>query len=153
MKTRVMSFVFGIIIFMWAWTSFAVVSGNNNLDVITDRNAKPLLVKTLGGLAHLGQTNTCEIYANNPQIKHKLNDVIKTINLAQKNSELETVAVFIMAQVPSIEIHANRIITVDGDKTPTQIEKVELENIYSTHKARTSAEAQALIALVNEICP
>ncbi len=115
-----------------------------------DINKQPMLVKKIGGLAHLGQVNTCEIYANHPKLRNKLIEINELMAQAQKKGELKTIAVFVRAQIPSEEIYAQRIIALENGTV--RIQRVDLESVYGTYQARTSTEAKILISLVNDIC-
>lgn len=116
----------------------------------TAHASRPLLVQKVGGLAHLGTVQTCEIYENHPAIQGDTDRINELIKQALAKGDLELVANFAKAQVPTVEVYAN-LVTVNSIGEVSQL-RVDLVKIYGAHDERTSPEAQELIQLVNDSC-
>ncbi len=112
----------------------------------------PLLVKKIGGIAHSGTVTTCEIFPNNPKISQRLDAIIDLIARAHVNGDLETIAQFAIAQIPTEEVYANRVVSFGPMEGAIGVQKVELVEAFGSMRARTSDEAKELIKLVDELC-
>ncbi len=110
--------------------------------------AKVVLVKKLGGLAHSGVVNTCEIYSSHPKLIDRMDEIRSLIVKAEKDS-LKTIALFGSAEIPSQETYAYLDVIKIGRVRRV---KVPLFEVYASKKARDSTEAQELIKIANEIC-
>lgn len=106
----------------------------------------PLLVVEKGGLANVGTRETCAIYSNHPALAGRNDEILNKIMLASAD-EMKTIALFMQAQVPSIEIYAyEQMISL----VPM---RVDLEIIYSNIRGRTGSESVELINLAKSLCP
>jgi hypothetical protein len=113
-----------------------------------------LLEKIVGGVAKLKKTDKvsrCEIKATHPKIKSRKTEIEEMIIKAD-NAQMGT-ALHIMAQVPSIEIYAYKVVWENEAKGKVKTSRVLLLKDHNVLETRGGEEAQKLIDIVHEICP
>ncbi len=108
----------------------------------------PLLVKATGKISNNGIAHTCEIYPKHPDVAGiDLHTLINTASTAKVSNALHVVA-----QVPSEEYYAYRVVSLGGTSTAVRAERVLLRRDDSSLQEREGKESQELIQLVDKIC-
>jgi hypothetical protein len=109
-----------------------------------------VLKKRLGGIAHLGRVDICEIHDNHPDLKG-IN--VSELAIAAQQETTKT-ARHVVAQVPSIELIAMRKERFAGGPATTKIRNVEVVLLadHSDLKVKDGKASSELMHLIEKLC-
>jgi hypothetical protein len=113
-----------------------------------------ILEKIVGGIARHQASDRvirCEINKDHPKIRKNLR---KIVNLIEKASQEELVTLqHVRTQIPSIEIYATKVDFSNVYSKTTTATRILLLQDHETLQTRDGADAEALINIINEVCP
>jgi len=124
----------------------------SNLGVAGQYNG-PILTLKVGALDHTdGIANTCNIYANHPDIEDDIDIILD--HIADASYAKIWHRKHIWATIPSIQIYATKVVrnNVDDETGKIRLKKVLLRLSYGSTQIRAGKAAIDLRNIVQELC-